>query len=372
MAKNTQEIPYTEIVERVQKLGRLSPNTLEKIRGVVQDIYFREIASKYDWKFLRVSSSIVTTPEYNTGTFTANTGDTVGVFSSDVTLTSIFTGRQLKVQGNDPVYNVTFSNTTAATLSPSFEGSGNASGNGYTIFQPFYALAADFDRFPTDEGLIVWNGGEKKSIPDISHDTIKWRDEYSATPGIPSRMRIVTPDTAGNQRIELNPPPKYGRAYNYEYYRRLRPLVESSGQLLSISANQTTVSGLPGNSRFTEATTGDWLRVDALGTGQDSSWYRIIAIANDSSLTISTNFANTAITSSANYMIARAPEMPPILHAAVMYGALRGLMVDQNDPQFQDYQIRYAEAMSDAKANFVTRQYNQEMHSMAEEYMYRR
>ena len=55
-----------------------------------------------------------------------------------------------------------------------------------------------------------------------------------------------------------------------------------------------------------------------------------------------------------------------------MYGALRSLMQDQNDPQFQAYQIRFAEVMSDAKAQFVTRIYNQQMHIIDEDYMNRR
>ena len=43
MSKNTTEIPYTEIVERVMSLGRVNANAIEKVRGIVQDIYTRDI-----------------------------------------------------------------------------------------------------------------------------------------------------------------------------------------------------------------------------------------------------------------------------------------------------------------------------------------
>ena len=60
MSKNTSFIPYTEIVERVMSLGRVNPNAVEKVRGIVQDIYTRDIPTKWDWNFLYASSSITT------------------------------------------------------------------------------------------------------------------------------------------------------------------------------------------------------------------------------------------------------------------------------------------------------------------------
>jgi len=47
-------------VERVQKLARVGDNTVEKIRGVVNDIYCREIPAKFDWTFLITGSSLTT------------------------------------------------------------------------------------------------------------------------------------------------------------------------------------------------------------------------------------------------------------------------------------------------------------------------
>ena len=61
MSKNITEIPYTELVERIMSLGRVNANAIEKVRGIIQDIYTRDIPTKWDWQFLFASSSITTT-----------------------------------------------------------------------------------------------------------------------------------------------------------------------------------------------------------------------------------------------------------------------------------------------------------------------
>lgn len=370
MAKNVQEIPFAEIVERVQKLARLADNAVEKIRGVVQDVYLRETPAKFDWTFLLASSSITSVAEYKDGTVSVNTGATSLTFSSDVVTDATFTGRRFRPSGADDVYDFTFSQTTGGTIAPSFQATQNAAGASYSIFKPFYALAGDFDRFPTNGGLYKWEGGRKKALSELFYQ--QTYDHPSMTPSTPEYVRLVGQDTAGNQLVELIPPPDKARNYGYDYIKRLRPLIQSTGLLLSISANATTVLGLQGRSQFNDATTGDWIRVDELGKGQDSEWYRIIAIANNSSLTLATAFANTAITGSANYTISRAPEMPPMLHPAIMYGALKYLMQDQNDPQFQVYMMRYAEVMSDGKRLYTSRVIPQIVDTIATDYRYRR
>ena len=369
MSKNIPEIPFTELVERVSRLARVSESTFEKVRGVIQDVAIREIPSKYDWNFLLVSSGVVTTPEYKTGTCSVNTDATAVTFSSDVALTAGFTGRKIKFTSNDAVYDFTFSNATGGTIRPALQGTTNISNGSYTIFQPVYALANDFDRFPKDGGLYLWQGGSRKYLEEDSYRDFS--DNFASSPGTPDRLRIIGADTTNTLLFELNPAPNSQIFIGYDYYKRLRPLFETTqGLILSISANATVVTGHT-TTRFAEAQTGDWFRVDALGKGPDSLWYRIIAIANDSSLTLQSAFANTAITSSANYTIARAPEMPAFMHPAVLYGTLRQLTIDQNDPNAAFYHQQYGEVLSDGKRLFVTRTYSKDIHTIAEEYWYR-
>lgn len=370
MSKNITAIPYTELVERVMGLARVAPNEVEKVRGIIQDVYTREIPAKHDWNFLIVSSSFVTIADYDTGTATINTDATAVTFSSDVSLTAGFTGRKIKFSNNDAVYDFTFSNSTGGTVTPALQGNSNISSGAYKIFQPFYALAPDFDRFPKEGGVYKWQGGRKEILKEESFQ--EYTRDYRADPGVPERIRLVGTDTIGTQLIELRPAPSEARVYGYDYIHRLPPLTESTaGFILSISANATAVNGQT-SARFNEATTGDYLRVDVLGKGQNSSWYRIRAIANDSSLTLVSTFANTAILSSASYALSKAPEIPEKLHPAVLYGALRALTLDQNDPAAAFYNTKMAEVLSDGKRIYVSRVYNQEIETVFQDYQYRR
>lgn len=369
MAKNTDIIPFTEICERVLRLARVPDNVMSKVRGVVNDVYCREIGNKWDWNFLLVESSITTTPQYNTGTVSINTGDTTTVFSSDVSLDSSFSHRKIKFDGNDVVYDFTYVGATGGTIRPQLLGNTNLTSVGYTIFQPTYSLANDFSRFPKDLGVYKWTGGKRITIPE--EPIQEQRLNYTSTPGMPEKIKLTGTDTGGCQQFDFRPPPKDERVYGYDYFKRLMPMYETTGQTLSVGAGATTVNGSPSTARFIEATTGDYFRVDNFGKGEDSTWYRIIAIADDSSMTISPVFANSAVTE-ANYTICRAPEMPTMLHPAIMYGAIRALAVDQNDQNVAYYVKMEADTILDAKKLYISRVYAQEMHGIQEDYRYRR
>lgn len=371
MSKNIAEIPVTEIVERVKALGRVGRNTDTKIRGVVQDIYLREIPSKYDWNFMLVSSGITTIAQYNAGVASVTTGGATVTFSSAALISASMVGRKFNIIGDGGIYEVTsMSSTTSCTVTPPYQATQNASNQSYSIYQPIYAMARDFDRFPKPGGIYRQIGGEKKVLEELQYRP--YLDTYQVTPTNPDKCRIVGQDTAGNTLVELVPAPSQAENWGCDYYKQLRPLTETTaGTISSIQAGATLVVGNT-TTRFTEATTGDWFRIDALGTGADSLWYRIIAISHDSQMTLATAFANTAITSLANYTIARAPEMPVRLHMGIVYGSLRSLELDQTDENFLFYHTQYAQVMSDAKRIYMSRPYNQEVTGIHEDYLYRR
>src|SRR3990167_1351413 len=372
MAKNIAEIPVTEIVERVKSLSRSPSNSDNKIRGVIQDVYCREIPSKFDWNFLIVSSSFTTIAEYNPGTVSINTGSTTVTFGTALDYSYVtFRYPKIKFSGCDDVYRVDFfSGTSTAGIIPAFRGDQNLSNVSYSVFQEIYPLANDFDRFPKPGGVYYFTGNEKKSLEEVQYRP--YIDTYrSNVVTNPEKVRLVESDTAGNQLVELIPAPSQTKNYGYDYFKQLKPLTENTaGTVTSVFAGGQTVVGL--GTKFTEATTGDFFRIDNLGTGADSNWYRILGIAHDSSLTLATAFANTTITTSVNYTIARAPEMPSRMHIAIVYGALRALELDQTDQNFAFYHTQYAQVMSDSKRIYVSRPYNQEVTGIHEEYLYRR
>ena len=375
MAKNIPHIPYTEIQERIISIGRLDNSVKEKARASIQDKYAREIPSKFDWEFLITSSSLTTIQEYKTGAVTINTGDTTAVFSSDAVMDTSMTGRRIRISNNPVIYDITFLNTTAHTISPAFQGPTNISGGAYSIFQNKYALAGDFDRFPKtvdDErrggGLYKWEGTRKVGIPSFSY--IEATEEFEGNVSIPKRCRLVGHDTAGKPLVELIPPPKDPRIYGYDYIRQLNPLTETSAGTVTIAAGGNTVTG-DTNCRFLEANTGDYFRINSFGTGQDSSWYRVISIAHNSSLTLGVTFANSGVTS-AEYVISRAPDYPPRLQPALVYGPLHEVTLDQNDESTTVYYAKYAETLSDGKRIHVSRVYAKDITGLHEEYQWRR
>lgn len=371
MSKNTRELPFTEIVERVSENMRIRSDQEKKVRGIINDVYVRDIPRKEDWSFLVVSSTVTTVEEYTTGNATINTGGTTITFSSTFVASSSFIGRQIKISGNDYVYELDGqSGSTGMTIQPPFSGNQNVSGAPFSIFEAKYSLAGDFDRFPKNGGLYKFQGGAYEVIPEYSYQD--FRTEYSpSTTNTPTRCILLGADTAGNRIVEISPPAKIAVSLPYDYYKVLRPMRETTGFLTSIGTSQTAVTGSSGFSLFTEAVTGWYLRVDAFGTGADSEWYPIAAITTRSNLTLAVSFGLSAA-GTTMFTLCPAPDMPVRMHPAVMYGAMTQIAADQNDPLVQGYMLKYAEVLSDGKILYKTRTYSQQVSLMAEDYLYRR
>lgn len=369
MSKNLPEIPFTEICERVLEITRSPDNLMSKVRGDVNEVYTVEIPVKFDWNFLMASTALISQSEYATGTITATTGSSTASFSSDTVLTSAMTGRKIKIAGNDAVYELTFVNSTSATLTPSFQGTTNVSAASFSIFQGSYSLPSNFDRFPKNGGIYKWSGGKKEIIEEESYQESASMFQPSPNDNT-AKVRLSGCDSLGRVVVDFRPAPKTARIYGCDYLRKLNPLYETSAGTVTITAQNTTVTG-DSSCRFLEATTGDYLRINAFGTSQDSTWYRISTITHNSSLTLSTAFAASGVTN-AEYVISKAPEYPAKLHPALIFGASRFVTVDQNDPNAPLHIQRYAEVLSDGKRIYVSRVYNQQVHTIAEDYNYRR
>lgn len=370
MARNIPEIPFTELVERVSQITRLtSDNDLSRVRGALNDHYVREIPYKEDWSFFLASSAITTEAQYDQGTVSINTLGTAVTFSSDVSLDATFTGRKIQFTQADNIYTLTYSNATGATISPPLSGTQNITNGAYQIFQPTYFLAPDFQRFPKNGGLQVFQGG---MMQIVGEDALQpYYAQYTPSPSIPAKCRVLSPGTNNVMRVELSPPPVSPMALPYDYLRQPYPLQESTAGFISITAGATTVTGSAGTTRFTEASTGWYIRSNDFGKGADSTWYRVTAIANDSSLTISPAFTNTGVTI-ARYALSASPEMPPVLHPFMLYGASKMLMADQNDPILQLMGSQMTANLQDAKRLYKTRIYNQQVETIAEDWQYRR
>lgn len=370
MAKNISHLPFTEIVERAIELGRVREEVRGKVRGIVNDVYVRDIPQKEDWSFLLARTSLTTVVSYNSGNATIQPGSSTVTFSSDVVTSSSMTGRKIKFSGNDYVYDVvSMSGTTGLVVGPPLSGGESLTGVSYEVFQTTYSLTSDFDRFPKNGGLHRFSGGGKQVIPEKGYDY--YLSNFSATPNDNTQFCIqFGSDTAGNQRLELSPPTKSELSLEYDYVVRLRPLRETTAGLIgSVSASGTSVTG-DSDTLFTEATTGDWFRINAFGQGANSEWYRIIEISNASTMTLATAFGLSGATS-AGYTISSAPQYPTAIQPAILYGTIAQVAADQDDPMVVAYNLKYAQVLSDGKRVYKSRHYQQDIATIAEDYRYR-
>ena len=370
MSKNIEGMPFTEIVERASELARESADVEKKTRGIVNDVYVRELPIKEDWSFLVARSAITLIERYNTGTVSVNTGATGVVFSSDAVLSADMTGRKLTINGNDYVYDVTYLAANSLTISPPFSGTQNAASIAYEIFAPYYPLASDFDRFLKDQGISKFIGNRFEQIPEKVAQ--EFNRDYSSTPtNLPTMCRIYGTDTNGRSLVEVNPPPKSTISLPYDYIKRLLGMRETTAGFVTINSLATAVVGSAGTTYFTEAKTGDYIRIDAFGAGADSEWYRIQTITNNSSLTLSTAFGVSGA-GTTGYTICSFPDIPTRMHASLLYGTLVQLAADKDDPAVDGYKMKLAEVLSDGKRIYKTRTYSQELRMITEEYNYRR
>ena len=372
MSRLTSDIPFTEIVERIAQISRLaSKNDWSRIRGAVNDIYVREIPSKEDWSFLLVSSAITCVEEYDTGTATVNTAGTVVTFGGGFTVDSGFIGRKIHFNDNANVYDITAVSAASVTITPPLAQGTNISGGAFSIYQPIYALAGDFDRFPKNGGLKLYQGGRVTPVPERS--LREYYNEVTPFPSTPQYCRLVSQvGTDDTTKVELYPPPSTAIVLPYEYIKRLDPLYDTTaGNIMFLDAGSTVVAGSVGFSRFTEASTGWYFRVNAFGDKEESEWYRVATITHNSSLTLGTAFGLSGATTT-GYTLSPIPQIPSKVQAALIYGGVRAILADQNDPTVVLMGSMYNAIIQDARKNYKTRIYNQEVESIAEDFQYRR
>ena len=369
MSKNLSELPFTEIAERAAQITRLEGDD-SRVRGAINDQYVREIPRKEDWSFLIISSAITCTDDYATGNAAiVNTQGTTFTLSSDTAIDATFTGRKIKFASNANVYEIaTVVGTTGGTITPPLSGTQNVRSSAYFISEPIYALSRNFDRFPKNGGLLLYEGGRITAIPEVPIQ--EYFRDYTPTTGKPAKCRLVSAGTDLVQRVELAPPPNEPFVLGYECFQKLDPMRETTAGFVDISAAGTTVTGSAGTTRFTEAQTGWYIRIDQFGTGDDSEWYRVTVLANDSSLTI-TAFGLSGATTAA-YTLSPVPHYPLKVQPAILYGAVVTLMADQNDPTSQLYASKYLETLNDCKRLYKTRVYSQDIETVLEDFDYRR
>lgn len=322
-------IPFTELFERLMTLARIdSFNNEDFAKGLINDSYTRNVPRLADWDPLISESFVVTEAAYATGTISVAVGSTsvtgVGTVWTSGMLAS--SGWRMKVAGSDVVYSFTRTSNTAATISPGYVATQNASGASYTAWCEQYALAADFDRFLRNGSMYQVVGGRTQGdpIPEVSRD--EFRANYQPDPADPIRRILIS-----GTDVRVNPPPRLTKAYPYDYIRRLSPMREYTTGTVDIAAGSTAVSG-SGTLWSTNVEAGMYFRVDAVGRGDSSKWYLITEVTDDDTLVLASAYQD-GIEASAEYTICSAPTgLPAKFHDFILYDAAVMAVLTQDDP----------------------------------------
>lgn len=365
---NLRNIPFTEIVERVQDLSRANTETERRIRGIVNEVYSQEIPREYDFTWLKVSTSFLVTASYNSGVVTVDTQDTVLTFSG-CTIATDTTGRKIKFGDNANIYDFTYVASNSGTISPPLSGVTNVSNGTYSLFQNKYTLPSDFDRFPVNGGLLFYQAGQPTPLPELYDDD--YYERVNASPStIPEGCRVIGYNTAGDLEVEILPPPSSAYILLAEYFKGLNPMIETTAGTITTSGGTANITG--SSTLFTQAKTGDYLRVDSLGKDTDSFWYRVTSITNDTTATISPVFRADTTCSGASYTICGAPNMPYRLQDAIIYGAIKKTLADAKDPIFLLAHANYAKILTTNISLDVSRHAKDDIELIAEDSEYRR
>jgi hypothetical protein len=362
-------IPFTELIERAQDLGRAGADTKSRLRGIMQSVYTRDIPNAFDWTWLKATSAIGCIAEYNTGYASAITQDGTVSFCSGATLDSSFIGRRIKFDGNPDLYDITaLVSQTGCTISPILSGITNAETGGYTIFRNIFSLPENFDRWPVNGGLLFYQAGQPTPVPEKIDDD--FFELFSGSPNSqPEACRLIETDSNGCAQFELTPPPSSPYVLRNEYIRALAPMRENSMGTVVMNSNSTAVTGT--GTWFTRMATGDYIRATAFGNGPDSDWYRISAIASNSDLTLAKVFRADS-NYSGTFVISSMPEMPPPFHEALIYGTMRKYLPDHKDQMWIYSSTEYAKILTNNKVLMQTRHSKDDIDTIASDPEYRR
>jgi len=340
--------PFRKIVEDVMLEMRdnsiqVAPTTgvitvsaanLKKFKRRVNDIYCREIPSKFEHDWLRSVSYITLQASYNTGTV-AVTNLSSTVTGTGTTWTSAMTGMKFTIASTNEIYTFTYVSATSGTISPVYQGATNGS-TSYSIFQDTYELASDYARTTTEPGFFYDYSTGRSQLQWFSD--WKWYRYYTTQVNqFPVSFReCPTLSTNGLPQVQIMPPVTTSRLVGYEYIKALPEMRDFSTGTASSTAASKTVTTLADYSASISA--GQYFRVDVDGT-----WDKITAVSG-TTLTLQDNYPTTNTT--VNYTVSDAPQMPYTMQEGLFYGACHLTALEQGDKaSMQGYLAAFLRSM---------------------------
>lgn len=353
-------IPFTELFERLMTLAKIdSFNNEDYAKGLINDSYTRSVPGINDWNPIITDSSLVMNAYYTTGTIACTAGAAT-LTGTGTTWTSGMTannGWKIKFAGYDLIYTFDYISATSATISPVLEGAVNMSGSTYTLFRDEYPLPADFDRFLKNGSVYTMQGGRVfNTIAELPRD--RFRAEFSPEALDPIfRVILTRVNTAGYRMLRVNPPPVTAKIYPFDYIPKLAPMKEYTIGTVTVTAGGTTVTGA--STVFTSnVAAGQYFRVDSIGQGDSSKWYKIASVDSGTQITLDSAYLDATETG-VEYTICSAPtSLPSEFHEFILYDAVSVAVASAADANSQLMIARRGDILNRLNKNYKSRRTN--------------
>ena len=326
---NVTRIPFSELVERTQ--GELirdnAQNTSSeyKYKGAINEVYMTDFMLLLPEDNLRKEATVKSIADYSTGTITVAANGTQITGAATVWTSANSDGGLLKADGEEAVYRVAYNAATTLDLSvPTTWVDDAVSAGTYRLTFDRYALASDFsnmmqDDYEEPEVVYWWTNGSRQFLrPKENGEFEKKAMHLHSTPN-----EYTVKWVNGVPYIYIFPQDDISRTFHYSYIPMLTPMMEYTTGTATTTADPTVTGiGTVWNvtSNVDTSTYTYYFRIDADGTGSESTWYPISSITDATSLELTSSYAGVARTSTA-YTISRASLWPARFDAAMIYGA---------------------------------------------------
>jgi hypothetical protein len=340
--------PFTEIIEVAQTelVREAASNQEDKYKGFVNQVYLNELPSLLPEEYIRKEAFITLLAQHTTGTVTVGTG-TAGVQGASTSWTSALTNYNMKINGYDRIWRMTFSADTLMTFQNSLSWVfSSGSGLSYQLFQDRYQLPSDFaymvEDDPEDPNVVsryvsasqlfldpLNNDDFERQFNGIIGDlwayTVKWISET------PYLLVLSAPSVADILR--------------FHYIPQLTTLAEYTTGTVTFTTGTAVIAagGALWSANVNTANNIYFIRNDADGSGSSSKWARILTVVNDTALTLSAAWGNTSGTGQ-TYTISEISKWPARFDDAILYKT--ALIADPDNVQVQKWTGLYQEALN--------------------------
>jgi hypothetical protein len=209
---------------------RLALSKLPAGAGVDLDVLDRyindriqQIVRHIDWTRLKGETTLQTTAIYQTGTVAVTNGLTALTLTGG-TWTSGMTGREIRLQEDDPFYVFTFASGTTGTIDRAYEGE-TATEAAYKIFKRIYALPSDLGSIKSLKVPFT-----ERDLDQLELEELDKRDPARTRYGRPQSYTPVKDDssTPALPQVELYPIPEVSEGHPLRYQKKVARITSAS------------------------------------------------------------------------------------------------------------------------------------------------